>query len=484
MSLSRWVSHDTVWINEVAWDKKMATSDLTYRHITVIEYYVGSKSSYPAITVETPRCGRWENTKKEVFRSIIMKRHQGESADIEANLSFHRMTEDLEKLPEAPGAGEKIEDKQRRAKLLQATDEITGRISSSLTLEELLPHVVTSIQGTFNYGNVNVFLADPGSGNLVLKASAPTQVAALAGRILAPAGSIIGRVSQSGAARVVNDVTREPGYIPVPQIATAGSELIVPIRMNNEILGVLDVRSIEPGAFDETDLFIARTLASHIANPIENALLYQKTREITVLEERNRLAREIHDTLAQGFTGIVLQLEAAEQVLGQDVNQARHHLDRARRLARESLAEARRSVRALRPQALEGRSLTDTLRREVADFNQTGGAQASFTVSGRGKALRQDVESTLLRICQESLTNVRKHAKASQVEVRLIFAGKAVRLVIRDDGRGFNTEAPAEGTFGLVGMKERTRLQGGTLVVQSEGGKGTLVEVSLPVARR
>jgi signal transduction histidine kinase len=105
-------------------------------------------------------------------------------------------------------------------------------------------------------------------------------------------------------------------------------------------------------------------------------------------------------------------------------------------------------------------------------------------VSGRRKALLQDVESTLLRICQESLTNVRKHARASQVEVRLIFTGKAVTLVIRDNGRGFNTEAPAEGTFGLVGMRERTRLQGGTLVVQSEGGKGTLVDVSLPVARR
>jgi signal transduction histidine kinase len=413
-----------------------------------------------------------------------MKHRQGKSAGIEVNSSFNRMTEDLEKLPEAKGAGEKTADKQRRAKLLRATDEITSRISSSLTLEELLPHVVASIRENFNYGNVNVFLVDPGSGNLLLKASAPIQAAAMTGRILAPDGSIIGRVNRSGKARVVNDVTRESGYVPVPQIAGVGSELIVPIRMNNEILGVLDVWSIEPGAFDKTDLFVVQTLADHIANPIENALLYQKTREITVLEERNRLAREIHDTLAQGFTGIVLQLEAAEQVLGQDVNQARQHLDRARRLARESLAEARRSVRALRPQALEGRSLTDTLRREVADFNQTGGAQASFTVSGRRKALLQDVESTLLRICQESLTNVRKHARASQVEVRLIFTGKAVTLVIRDNGRGFNTEAPAEGTFGLVGMRERTRLQGGTLVVQSEGGKGTLVDVSLPVARR
>ncbi|GAI90722.1 unnamed protein product, partial [marine sediment metagenome] len=245
---------------------------------------------------------------------------------------------------------------------------------------------------------------------------------------------IVGWVVQTGEPLLANDVSKEPKYLFVEELADTRSELAVPVKIGTETLGVLDIESAEFNAFDEIDLFTAQTLADQVAIAIENTRLYQETREMAVLEERNRMAREIHDTLAQGFTGIVLQLEAAEQALDEDTFKAQKHLDQARRLARESLNEARRSVWALRPQALERLSLIQTLRQEIERFTQDSGVKANFNTPRKKQTLSADIESTLLRICQESLTNVRKHAKASQVEVNLAFEEKAVRLSIHDNG--------------------------------------------------
>jgi len=282
---------------------------------------------------------------------------------------------------------------------------------------------------------------------------------------------------------MIGDVSKEPKYISVQELPDTRSELAVPIKIGTEILGVLDVQSIELDAFDEIDLFTVQTLGDQVAIAVENARLYQETREMAVLEERNRMAREIHDTLAQGFTGIVLQLEAAEQALGEDVTDAQVHLDRARRLARESLTEARRSVWALRPQTLEQLSLTKTLRQEVRKFIHESGVKANFNTSGKRRVLLPDVENALLRICQESLTNVKKHAQASQVEVNLAFEEKAVRLKIQDNGIGFNPEILTKNRFGLISMRERARLLGGSIEIRGEKGQGTYLEVTIPINR-
>ncbi|MFQ5872904.1 MAG: histidine kinase [Dehalococcoidia bacterium] len=212
--------------------------------------------------------------------------------------------------------------------------------------------------------------------------------------------------------------------------------------------------------------------------------LFQQTRELAVLEERTRIAREIHDTLAQGFTGIVLQLEAAEQALDESSAEVPDHLSRAKNLARESLQEARRSVWDLRPQALEQRTLDAALQEEVDRSAAAGQEQASFSLSGERQELLPNVEVALLRICQEALTNVRRHARASEVKVALSFDPEAVCLSIQDNGIGFDSEAVKsrgrQRGFGLAGMEERARLLGGTLVVRTQKGKGTLVEVKVP----
>ena len=145
----------------------------------------------------------------------------------------------------------------------------------------------------------------------------------------------------------------------------------------------------------------------------------QQTREVAVLGERNRMAREIHDTMAQGFTGIVLQLEAAEQAMAESSGETVGHLDRARSLAREGLQEARRSVWGLLPHALEQAPLDAALQGEVQKFEAAGQEKAEFNTSGKRRELSTDVQTVILRICQESLTNIRRHAGATEVSVSL-----------------------------------------------------------------
>ena len=206
--------------------------------------------------------------------------------------------------------------------------------------------------------------------------------------------------------------------------------------------------------------------------------------DLAVMEERNRMAREIHDTLAQGFTGIVLQLEAAEQASEGSPSEVPDHLSRAKNLARESLQEARRSVWNLLPRALDQRSLEAALDEELRRFSAAGRETASFNVSGDTRDLPSNVQAALLRICQESLTNIRCHAEATQVTVDLSFYSDAVSLGVQDNGKGFDsTEVRAlgrESGFGLTGMEQRVRLLNGTFDVASEKGNGTLVRVKIP----
>ena len=408
-------------------------------------------------------------------------------------MSFNRMAEDLEKshgeLQEARDeleqrVEERTRGERRRADQLREINEVGRRISSILSLDELLPYVVSSLQETFNYYNVNVFLLDSDLYGLVLKAGAGGYkgTVPMGFRIQLTEG-IVGWVAQTGEPLMVGDVSKEPKYILVQELPDTRSEIAIPIKIGTETLGVLDVQSTELNAFDEIDLFTAQTLGDQIAIAIENARLYQETRDMAVLEERNRIAREIHDTLAQGFTGIVLQLEAAEQALNEDIDHAHEHLNRARDLARESLKEARRSVWALRPQALEKLPLIATLREQIEKFVEDSGVQANFNTPRKKRTLSADIESTLLRICQESLTNVKKHAQASQVEVNLAFEEKAVSLRIHDNGIGFNPEARTKNRFGLISMRERVRLLGGSIEIRSEMRKGTHIVVTIPINR-
>jgi len=210
-------------------------------------------------------------------------------------------------------------------------------------------------------------------------------------------------------------------------------------------------------------------------------LTERKRAEAAVLEERSRTAREVHDSLAQGFAGIVLQLEAAKHALTVNSKKAQACLEEACALAREGLAEARRSVMALRPQVLEHSDLPAALARVAAQVSTGPQARVTFRVHGSPHPLPVEVESNLLRISQEALHNACKHAQAQTITVTLTFALHRVELCVQDDGRGFNARGSTYGnSFGLLSMRERAERIGGRFILTSRLGKGTKVVVVVP----
>jgi signal transduction histidine kinase len=220
----------------------------------------------------------------------------------------------------------------------------------------------------------------------------------------------------------------------------------------------------------------------------ENEGLHQQllvqARETGILDERRRMAREIHDTLAQGLTGIVTQLQAAEQAADDPVRW-RRHLTAATRLARDSLTEARRSVHALRPEPLENGRLSEALACVADRWSGLHGTPVQVTTTGAVRPVPPEVEFALLRAAQEALANVARHAHASRVGLTVSYMENEVALDVRDDGVGFDTTAPGpvrprHGGFGLVAMRQRIEDLAGTLQVESEPGGGTAISACVP----
>jgi signal transduction histidine kinase len=212
--------------------------------------------------------------------------------------------------------------------------------------------------------------------------------------------------------------------------------------------------------------------------------LLANAREAGVLDERRRMAREIHDTLAQGLTGIVTQLQAAERATERtpaDPAGWRRHVAAATRLARESLTEARRSVDALRPEPLEGCRLSEALTGVAERWSALNGIPAQVTTTGTARPIDAGAEFALLRAAQEALANVARHAHATRVGLTISYMENEVALDVRDDGVGFDPAAPGHG-FGLVAMRQRIAGLSGTLQVESEPGGGTAVSACVPTA--
>ena len=227
----------------------------------------------------------------------------------------------------------------------------------------------------------------------------------------------------------------------------------------------------------QREQLVAKLEAALEENAGLHAQLLAQAREAGALDERQRMAREIHDTLAQGLTGIITQVQAAQRVW-QAPDQPRGHLDRALGLARDSLAEARRSVQALRPRELEGARLPDALADLARSWAEGSGVGVQVEVTGDRVPLSPAIEVALFRVTQEALTNVAKHAGAARVGLTLSYLGDVVLLDIRDDGRGM-ADGRGRG-FGLNSMTQRIRSVGGTVEIESTPGEGTAVSASVP----
>ena len=371
---------------------------------------------------------------------------------------------------------------QHRNKQLRSVNEFSRKISSFLNAQDLLLFVVNTLQKTFQLQTVRIFLTGGERGCLSL--------AAQSGELPCPeddaetpeflAQSVVTEVASTGKPYLSKEV---------PDAQKADLEdscepvrMVIPIKIGRNVLGVLDLIGQGTRPFADIDLFSIWPLADQVAIALENARLHKELREVAVVEERNRIAREIHDTLAQGFAGITMLTESARAALeDQDQSQVEALLERIRDLAKEELAEARRSVQALRPNITLRENLETLIQGELAYITENMSIETSLDVTGEEQPLSPEIKMTLLRICQEALNNIKKHAYACQVSIALTYNPNAVAVYVEDDGIGFNPQAPTANSYGLTFIRERARLVGGSVVVNSDVGKGTKIYVNIPL---
>lgn len=401
------------------------------------------------------------------------------------------------------GTNTDIEDRQRTEQTLRASANVARRqveiLKNSLDAlatepdpTRLAGHILGSVIRQFGAHSGSVWARDPGSATVTLRFAFEDgcvvhrddpRFTGLDPRLPMESAWPWPEVFRNGTASVIEDIRDVPSFPLRDRLIPMGivTVLFAPMAVMGHLEGAVALRFTTRRSFSSDEIELAVAFASQLMLAIELTRLSQESRESAILAERNRMARDIHDTLAQGFTGVIVQLEAAEDAKQRKLDtEVDHHIRCAVDLARESLKEARRSIGALRPSALESGTLYDALPLLFERMVAGTGLQLEFAMQGDSVRLPPDWESDLLRIGQEVLTNVLRHAKASRFHAALAFASGSLRLEFRDDGIGFDP-AVRNGGFGLRGMHERASNMGATLDIRSKPGDGTHIVIAVPL---
>jgi signal transduction histidine kinase len=284
------------------------------------------------------------------------------------------------------------------------------------------------------------------------------------------------------------DVREDPRFEGWPSAHPDMSDFIgLPVKDGDEVMGALflaNKRCPRPEGgcgFTEEDEQLLGILAQHAAIALTNARLYERSRELTIAEERSRLAHELHDAVSQKLFSLRLTAQAAAALVDRDPDRAKGELQQVAHLAAEAADELRAAVVELRPAALDEDGLVNTLRTQIKVLDRAHSARVTFDSCGI-RALPATQEEALLRVAQEALHNALRHSGAAQVDVVLVRRGQGAVLSVTDNGRGFEPRAVrrAGRHLGLVSMRDRASGVGGRLSVESEPGKGTTVEMEVP----
>ncbi|HKZ85583.1 MAG TPA: GAF domain-containing protein [Anaerolineae bacterium] len=376
------------------------------------------------------------------------------------------------------------ESEQRRAEQFRVLAEVGRHITSILDVDQLLSQTVQLMSQAFGYYHVGVAMIEgeqaiyrAGAGALWKEHLAQFQPP----KLKVGQEGITGWVAGSGEPLLVPDVSQDSRYVWMEGSQTR-SELALPILAKDRTIGVLDVQSDRADAFDQSDLVVLQSLANQLAVAIENARLYEQAQQLAALEERQKLARELHDSVSQALYGIALGAKTARTLLDRDPIQVAQPLDYVLSLAEAGLAEMRALIFELRPESLEMEGLVAALTKQTASLHARYHIEVQ-TAFGDEPRLPLPAKETLYRIAQEALNNIVKHARASRVDVRLELADGSVRLEIGDNGVGFDPKGEFPGHLGLRSMRERAEKAGGTLAVESAPGQGARIRVRIPVNR-
>jgi signal transduction histidine kinase len=373
----------------------------------------------------------------------------------------------------------------RATAALQAMSDAVLAIASERSVEGVLQRIVDVARGLAGARYAALGVPD-GEGNFaqfVTAGMTPELVAAMGP--LPRTHGLLGAMLEADAPYRTPDIRRDPrfrGWWPSqhPQMA---SFLGVPIVSRDEVIGAFyltDKEGAETFGDEDEDLIVM--LAAHAAVAIENARLYERGRELSAIEERNRLARDLHDSVAQKLFGIVLAAQSAATLLDRSAEDARGQVERLVDLAQETMVELRSLVFQLRPAAIESDGLASALTKHVEVLRRVHRLHIDLDASGTVR-LRPGIDEEVFKIAQEALQNALRHAGAERLEVRLREDGGALALRVSDDGVGFDPAAPARRSrsLGLTSMEERAAALGATLRIDSAPGAGTTISLEVPV---
>ncbi len=374
---------------------------------------------------------------------------------------------------------------QRRAEQFRVINEVSHRITSILAVDELLRQTVRLILESFGYQQVHLSLIENDTVNYKASAGGYWNEAHEACCETTPmrlgVDGLAGRVAASGEPLLISDVSQDPIGIALNNAQT-GSTLVVPLKVKGRVIGVLNVESERVNALDESDLTVLQSLANQVATAIENAQLYERSQQLAALEERQKLARELHDSVSQALYGIALGARTARTLLERDPAKAVEPLEYVLGQAEAGLTEMRALIFELRPESLKAEGLVAVLNKqaEALSVRHHISIQTQFAAEPN---LSLEAKEALYRISQEALHNIAKHAHAQRVELTLSINRDSVQLEIKDDGVGFDPESHFPGHLGLHSMRERAERLGGTYLIESRPQHGARLVVEMPLLR-
>lgn len=386
---------------------------------------------------------------------------------------------------------------QKRVRFLSALNQVARTVSQSLLMDEIHHNAMQAILEVMPADACWIYLQRETETFLRLRAQQglPDRLAQQLREQSVEVGiGLIGEVVQRGESLFLNDFDLQKAELqdePLIGGQDWDSLVMVPLTVkeayqeDKSLIGLLGMATQTEDSFSQAEVDLLQAIGDQLAIAVVNARLYRRSREAAILEERNRMAREIHDTLAQSFMGILLQLQAAERLSVKRPEKASQSLQEAQELAREGLQEARRSVLNLRPTILENLTLDRAIAQHLQRFEKQSALQTDFILEGYPSPLQPIVEQNLYRITQEALTNVKRHAQAQSVMIHLAFDAESVTLTISDDGVGLNGQShqandKTKGGFGLLGIQERVNLMSGNVTFETIKPSGTQIKVVIP----